>query len=652
MGQSLAVKYRPQTFDEICGQSAVTTILKRQLELGQFKNCYLFYGASGTGKTTSARALAYQINKGIGQPIEIDAASNNSVDNVRAIVKSAQERSIEGQYKIFIIDECVTGDTEILTNEGYKRIDSLNKNELIAQYTDDGDIEFVKPLDYIEKYYEGDMFKMFLRNGKRAVLMSPHHVQPLLKVKSNELVENYISDIKFNQNYRIITSGKGTGLKSTLTALDKLAIASQADGYFYGIRKKSNFGYWIIGLSNADKIQTFLTYAKEANIDVKEIKSRPETNVRRFSYKLPADITKKLNTHFNLDFSYDGAKCFVDEIMKWDGSKKSGYDGFYSCVDVDNVNFVSAVATLAGYSADQISYDDHDENHSVIHVLRLTQTDTRTAEACSKVKEENFNGKIYCVKVPSHKIIIRAQGFTFVTGNCHAISNAGWQAFLKCIEEPPAYTIFMFCTTDVQKVPATIMNRVQVFKLNRISVSEIENRLRYICEQEHFTNYEETVNYIAKICNGGMRDAIAALEKCASYSTELDINNAIMSLGNYSYSTMFDLANSLIDCDIGKVFSLIDSMYANGDDLKLFVDQYLSFCIDLSKYSIFKTSEVTSIPDSMRQDLDKATNIEGSTQYYLHVIDKLLELKNMVKSDTATKSCIEVVLLQIARGQF
>jgi len=340
MGQSLAVKYRPQTLDEMCGQSAVTEILKRQIALGQFKNCYLFYGASGIGKTSVSRVLAYQINKGIGQPIEIDAASNNSVDNVRAIVKSAQERSIEGQYKIFIIDEC------------------------------------------------------------------------------------------------------------------------------------------------------------------------------------------------------------------------------------------------------------------------------------------------------------------------HSLSNAAWQAFLKCIEEPPAYTIFMFCTTDVQKVPATIMNRVQVFKLNRISVSDIENRLRYICQQEHFTNYEETINYIAKICNGGMRDAIAALEKCASYSPQLDINNAIMSLGNYSYSTMFDIANSLIDCDLGKVFSVIDAMYAAGDDLKLFVDQYLSFCIDLSKYSIFKTSEVTSIPESMKSDLDKATNIEGATQYYLRIIDKLLELKNMIKADTATKSCIEVVLLQIARGQF
>ena len=300
--RALAVKYRPQTFEEICGQKSIVKILDRQLETNKIKNCYLFCGPSGTGKTTIARALAKRINANKGTPIEIDAASNNSVDNIRNIIDEAKTRALDAEYKIFIIDECVTGDTEILTDEGYKRIDSLTKNEKIAQYLDTGDIEFVKPLAYVEKYYEGDMFKMFLRNGKRAVLMSPHHVQPLLKAKSNEITESYISDIKFNQNYRIITSGKGTGLKSTLTALDKLAIVSQADGYFYGIRKRSDFGYWTIGLSDTNKIENFLNYAKEANIEVKEIKNIPETNVRRFSYKLPVDITKKLKTHFNLDF--------------------------------------------------------------------------------------------------------------------------------------------------------------------------------------------------------------------------------------------------------------------------------------------------------------------------------------------------------------
>ena len=210
----------------------------------------------------------------------------------------------------------------------------------------------------------------------------------------------------------------------------------------------------------------------------------------------------------------------------------------------------------------------------------------------------------------------------------------------------------MFCTTDIQKVPATILNRVQVFKLNKISTKDIEKRLEYICKQEHFTNYEQSIEYIAKIANGGMRDAISMLEKCASYSNDISIDNVMTSLGNYSYTTFFNLVNATIDCDIAKIFNIIEQMYASGDDLKQFVDQYLNFCIDLSKYSIFKSPELTKIPSNMISDLDNATNIENATGYYLHVIDKLLELKNMVKTDTNMKSTIEVMLLQIARGQF
>ena len=103
--ESLAVRYRPDKFEEVCGQGATITILRRQLELREFKNAYLFVGPSGVGKTTLARIFANGINQGVGQPIEIDAASNNGVDNVKAIVSSAQERSLDSEYKIYIVDE-------------------------------------------------------------------------------------------------------------------------------------------------------------------------------------------------------------------------------------------------------------------------------------------------------------------------------------------------------------------------------------------------------------------------------------------------------------------------------------------------------------------------------------------------------------------
>ena len=131
--ESLAVKYRPHVFEDALDQKSVIEIMRKQLETRKFTNCYLFAGASGCGKTTLARIFANEINRHEGNPIEIDGASNNGVENVRNIIEEANSRSIDSEYKIFIIDECVTGDTEILTDEGYKRIDSLTGRNYIQK---------------------------------------------------------------------------------------------------------------------------------------------------------------------------------------------------------------------------------------------------------------------------------------------------------------------------------------------------------------------------------------------------------------------------------------------------------------------------------------------------------------------------------------
>lgn len=84
--QTLAVKYRPATFDDVVEQSAIKDILMDQIETGTFQHSYLFCGPAGCGKTTAARIFANDINGGKGSPIEVDAASNNGVDNVRDIM--------------------------------------------------------------------------------------------------------------------------------------------------------------------------------------------------------------------------------------------------------------------------------------------------------------------------------------------------------------------------------------------------------------------------------------------------------------------------------------------------------------------------------------------------------------------------------------
>lgn len=337
MAEALPVKYRPRTLEQVSGQSSVVKIIRRQIETKQFKNAMLMRGASGCGKTTIARIIANMINEGCGSPIELDAASNNGVENVRQIVHDAQERSIDSKYKVYILDEC------------------------------------------------------------------------------------------------------------------------------------------------------------------------------------------------------------------------------------------------------------------------------------------------------------------------HCFTAAAWQAFLKCIEEPPAYTIFIFCTTDPQKIPETILNRVQQFTFTRISTEQIKDRLSYVCRQEGFTNFEESVDYIAKISEGGMRAALTYLDKCASHNTDLNINNVLEALGNYSYETFFNLINFMIDGNEGEVLKIVSDFYDQGNDLKLFVDQFLNFCMDVTKYALFKSTDVTRIPISMEGHLQGATNFDNASKYYTYVIDKLLILKNMLKSDSSPRSTIEILFLQITR---
>lgn len=104
--QSLATKVRPSSFAEVVGQNAIVSILSRQVFTKTFKHSYLFCGCSGSGKTTVARIFAKEINNGEGEPIEIDAATNNGVDSIRMLNAEVQQMPIDCNYKVVVIDEC------------------------------------------------------------------------------------------------------------------------------------------------------------------------------------------------------------------------------------------------------------------------------------------------------------------------------------------------------------------------------------------------------------------------------------------------------------------------------------------------------------------------------------------------------------------
>lgn len=159
-------------------------------------------------------------------------------------------------------------------------------------------------------------------------------------------------------------------------------------------------------------------------------------------------------------------------------------------------------------------------------------------------------------------------------------------------------------------------------------------------------NYSnDALEYIAKIADGGMRDAITLLDKCLSYSTELTLENVIKALGVADYEIMFELTESLLNRDNQGVLDIIESVHSTGKDLKLFIRTYLTFLLDVCKYDITKSLDYTSIP-KIDNYIDKLTSYDSDDfdriQDYLTMI---MKLNVDIKWDSAPKTLIEATML-------
>lgn len=195
---------------------------------------------------------------------------------------------------------------------------------------------------------------------------------------------------------------------------------------------------------------------------------------------------------------------------------------------------------------------------------------------------------------------------TFILDEVHAFSSSAWQALLKTLEEQPAKSVICLATTNPEKIPATILSRVQTFQLSKISLDGIFNRLKYIIEQENkegrnITYDEDAVLFIAKSSNGGMRDAITLLDKALSYSTNITIESLQKSLGLPDYDQYFELLNSIAKKDNEKIVKIINDVYNSGVNFVKWFDGFFSFVTNIVKFIYLQDINQTMIP-SIYQD--------------------------------------------------
>lgn len=237
----------------------------------------------------------------------------------------------------------------------------------------------------------------------------------------------------------------------------------------------------------------------------------------------------------------------------------------------------------------------------------------------------------------------------FILDEVHVLSNSAWQAMLKLIEEPPLKSVFIFCTTDPQKIPKTIMSRVQRYDFKRISHRGICDRLIDILEDQKLDDKADiaAIEYIAKLADGCLREAITMMDKCLSYSEELIVDNVIQVLGTQTYGTFINITDAIIGGNKKKVLDEIAHVYASGIDMKQFEKQYLDFILDVTKYFMTLDISYTSLPptEDMKKWLDKVEKDNDCYSKIYSLLDMLLELQTAIRWDSNPRYMIEAKFL-------
>lgn len=223
----------------------------------------------------------------------------------------------------------------------------------------------------------------------------------------------------------------------------------------------------------------------------------------------------------------------------------------------------------------------------------------------------------------------------FIIDECHAYTSNSWQALLKTLESSPAKSLFFLATTNPEKIPGTILSRVQQFQLSKISLAGINTRLKYVLDSENnegagIVYTDDAVNYVAKMANGGMRDALTLLDKSLSFSKELTIENVSQALNLPEYSDFFELLGAYASKDNAKIAAIVDKVYNSGVNFVKWFENFHSFVINIVKYIYLKDINKTMIPSTYQDKISQYST--PHLRVCLILANKLLTMIHELKS--------------------
>ena len=200
----------------------------------------------------------------------------------------------------------------------------------------------------------------------------------------------------------------------------------------------------------------------------------------------------------------------------------------------------------------------------------------------------------------------------YIIDEVHMLSIAAFNALLKTLEEPPEHIVFILATTELNKVPSTIISRCQTLEFNKINLNDMKSRLKNISEKEKIQISDEAIEEIAKYSNGGLRDAIGTLEKAISYTDKkIEANDIKEISGNITTKELNEFLSLIESKNIETVLKQIEEYYNNGTDLIKLLNEIIEYfrndLIENRKDVLNKCSMIRNL-NSIEEEMRKSDN--------------------------------------------
>ena len=231
----------------------------------------------------------------------------------------------------------------------------------------------------------------------------------------------------------------------------------------------------------------------------------------------------------------------------------------------------------------------------------------------------------------------------YIIDEVHMLTTAAFNALLKTLEEPPAHVIFILATTEIHKIPATILSRCQRFEFKNLSVEQLVDRLKYISENERLDIEDDAIEKIATLAKGGLRDAISILDQVSNYSEKITLNNILEVTSSIGENEILEFYKKLILGDISGSLLMYNNFVEQAKDTKLLLNDLINITRDVIVYKNLKDRAYTGYNI---EQLDDAIGTI-SFDYFYEIIEYLSQTEQYIRFSTEYMSYMQICIVKI-----